>query len=64
MSDNPKHWYQSKTVIFNVVSGIVAIAGSLSTGGDIPPNVQNIFATIVTVGNVILRFVTKEPIGK
>ena len=57
-----KKWYQSKTVIFNILSGVVAIATTLASDKAIPDNVTTIFSTIVMVGNVALRFCTDRPI--
>jgi hypothetical protein len=56
-----KRWYQSRTIWFNVASGVLAlISGS---PGLIPLDPQ-ILATVVAVGNVALRTVTGQPLGK
>lgn len=59
-----KAWWKSRTIIFNVVAGIVALAGTLASDKAIPENVSQIFATIVTIGNVALRFNTSSPVSK
>lgn len=59
-----KPWYQSKTIWFNVLAGAVAVAGVLGFGQFQPDK-----ATVETIGmlvavvNIILRYVTKEPVG-
>src|SRR3990167_7665357 len=58
-----KKWYTSKTIIFNLVSGLVAIGASMQ-GQDLPPNVEKMFASLVMIGNVILRFVTNTSVEK
>lgn len=58
-----KKWWQSKTIIFNVLAGVVGIAGSLQSDKGIPPNVAQIFGTIVMIGNIALRFVTDQPLN-
>ena len=56
----PKKWYTSKTLWFNV--GVAAGAGALTafTGeSEVPLSI----ATVVgTIGNLILRLVTKQPV--
>jgi len=53
-----KNWKRSRTIIFNVISGAVIIANELS--GKIIPT--EIATGIIIVGNIILRFLTKDPI--
>jgi len=58
-----KPWWQSKTIIFNILSGIIGIVASLQADKGIPPHVAEIFGTVVTIGNVALRFMTDTAIG-
>ena len=57
-----KHWYESRTIWFNVLTAAVMIASQLT---DIFPASHHIavFTTIVTVGNVLLRLLTTQGIG-
>src|SRR3990167_1713820 len=61
--EQDKKWWKSKTIIFNLVSGLVAIGASMQ-GHDLPPNVEKMFASLVMIGNVILRFVTNTSVEK
>lgn len=49
---------KSKTFWFNLVSGVVLIVDALQ-GRVIPPEAS---ATIVAVGNIVLRLITTKPI--
>lgn len=67
MADAPvvdsKPWYQSKTIIFNIVSAIVAAAGILAAPqSGLPPIAIKIFSGLITVGNIALRFQTDSAI--
>ncbi len=59
--ENGKPWWQSKTIWFNVITGVVEIAQSLSGTGLVPPGILTV---IVNMGNVLLRLITKSPIGQ
>lgn len=60
-----KAWYKSKMILFNILSGIVGVGMALqSPEVGLNPQVVSILATVVTVGNVILRLVTNKPIGE
>lgn len=53
-----KKWYKSKTINFNaLIVAIVAVLKSLDIY--IEPE---IIVAIQTIGNIVLRFVTSEPI--
>ena len=53
-----------KTIIFNIVTAVSSIIGA-SYGLEITDEHQMAFCTtIIAVGNIILRLVTKTPIGK
>lgn len=63
-----KHWYASKTVWFNVLAGAVAVATLFGYTGDfstpeIADKVNSFLPVVAFVGNLILRFVTKKPVG-
>jgi hypothetical protein len=53
----------SKTIIFNVVTLIVTVAVALQTVEFIPSDVAKWFGVVITVGNIVLRFLTTEPIS-
>ena len=55
-----KHWLTSKTLMINAL--IPALWGIVSAFGvDVPPEVV---AGTLAIVNFIMRFVTKQPIGK
>lgn len=58
-----KKWYESKTVWFNVVALIVAVAQYFGYK-DFPPdpNIGAYALTIVTLANLILRAVTSKKV--
>lgn len=59
-----KQWYESRTIWFNVLSGVVAIATALQAPDvGLNPKVVSIFSSIVTAGNILLRMVTDKSIG-
>jgi hypothetical protein len=51
--------FKSKTVWFNVITGVLAVVNELS-GKVVPTETA---ATIIAIGNVILRFVTTKPLS-
>lgn len=58
-----KKWYQSKTVWFNVIVTAIALATELSNA-QLPVSLLKVYATVITLGNIILRvFFTEKPIG-
>lgn len=69
VSASGKPWWQSKTIIFNVIFGVLAVATVLLNhyGFDefVPSEeVVEIVGLVVAIVNVILRAVTREPIVK
>jgi len=54
-------WY-SKTFWFNVITLIVMIAGVLADPATYGPEIAKWAAFILPVGNVILRWMTSEPV--
>lgn len=60
---NEEKWFlKSKTIIFNVVTLIVAVAVALQGIDFIPPEAAKWFAPLITVGNIILRFISEGTI--
>jgi hypothetical protein len=53
-----KKWWQSKTVLFNLIGGAAAVADALAGSGVLGP--QALVA--VNVVNIALRAVTTKPI--
>ena len=62
--NNGKKWYQSKTLWFNLLALVVAIASAFGFA-DFQPSgeVQAIAGIAITVINLLLRFVTKQPVA-
>ena len=58
-----KNWYQSKTVWFNVLGFVVAIAAAFGFTGEISAELGTFVLPAVTVINLILRFVTSKGIA-
>jgi len=56
-----KKWYTSKTIWFNVISTILGIVAELSNTFPVSDH-PKLWISIVAVGNIILRFLTTEPI--
>ncbi len=59
-----KAFYESKTFWFNVLAALIAIAGIFGFG-DFQPSkdVVEIIAVVVAAINIVLRFLTKAPVG-
>lgn len=58
-----KRFYQSKTFWFNVLALVATVAGSFGYADFQPsPELANYALVVVTIINVALRFITKEPI--
>lgn len=55
-----KPWYQSKTVWFNVIGGVLVLAQYLGT---IHIGDPRIIEGIMALGNFLLRFATDTSIG-
>jgi len=59
-----KPWYESKTVWFNVLAALVAIAGYFGYGEFQPnPHVGEFIAGVASLVNIYLRFKTDKAIG-
>jgi len=60
-----KPWYTSKTLWFNALFLVSAIAAYFGFADFKPDsNVVELAGVVVSVINIVLRFVTKEPIAK
>lgn len=57
--DETKPWYTSKTLWFNLVSGIVLLVKSKYPQFVVP---DDVFAAIILLVNFVLRLVTKKGI--
>lgn len=55
-----KPWYTSKTILFNLASGIaLAVATWMGSVGELAPYA----AAVLAIGNFLLRFTTNTAIG-
>lgn len=61
-----KQWYQSKTVWFNIVTVALAALPELIDAVKViaPPRWIDLLVLVNTVGNIVLRAVTKTAITK
>ncbi len=57
-----KSFLASKTVWFNFAAVVVAAIVKSANDGEFPPAFQAYAPAVVTVGNIILRFVTHQAI--
>ena len=57
-----KSWYLSKTLWFNILALIVAIASAFGYTGELPPEWMLFVPAVIAVINMILRLVTKMEI--
>jgi hypothetical protein len=59
-----KPWYKSKTIWFNIiVAGLTALEASFSMlQPNIPVNIYGILATLLAVGNAMLRIISTTTI--
>lgn len=58
----PKKWYLSKTLWFNVLALVVAVAANFGYTGELPLEWGVFVPVIVVIINLILRLVTKQPL--
>jgi hypothetical protein len=57
-----KHWYQSKTVWINLAIALLVIISS-ELGLPIESGDQTVLVLVNAI-NIVLRFVTSQPVGK
>jgi len=58
-----KKWYASKTLWFNVLALVCAIAAGFGYTGELPAEWALFVPAIIAAINVLLRLVTKQAIG-
>ncbi len=58
-----KKLYQSKTIAFNILAFIVAVAVQFGFSPDLAPEIEQFVLPVVFLINLALRFVTKEPVS-
>jgi len=56
-----KPFWTSKTLIFNVIAGAVVVAGYFGYADFIPD--EKAMALIMAIVNMVLRFVTTQPVS-
>lgn len=60
MGSNGKKIWKSKTLWFNVLAAVVLVASEVGFGGfEADPQLM---ALVAAAANVVLRFVTREPV--
>ena len=61
----PKEWYKSKVFWFNVISLVVMVAGAFGFA-EFQPDEQwvQIGGVLISVINLILRFLTQQPLAR
>ena len=57
-----KKWYASKTFWFNILALVAAVAAQFGYSGQLPDEWAVFVPVIVTVVNMFLRLLVKEPI--
>lgn len=59
-----KPFYKSKVFWFSILSGVVAIAGLFGFANFEPSaETAQLIAIVVAIVNIVLRFLTKQPVG-
>lgn len=59
-----KKWYESKTLWFNLLALVVAVASAYGYTGELPQAWQAFVPAIVAGINILLRIVTNQPISR
>jgi cytochrome bd-type quinol oxidase subunit 1 len=61
----PKSWYASKTVWFNVLTVVFAIASAhgWTPNAELAESISVFILAVSPIVNLLLRFITKQPIG-
>ena len=57
-----KPFWRSKTFWFNVLAFVVAVAAAFGYTGELPADWQALVPAAVAIINIILRFITREPV--
>ena len=58
-----KKWYASKTLWFNALAFIVAVAAQFGYESELSADLQAFVLPVVFLINLVLRFITKEPVS-
>lgn len=58
-----KKLYQSKTIVFNVIAFIVAVAIQFGLDLELSSDFQAFVLPVVFLINLVLRYITKEPVS-
>ena len=58
-----KSWYTSKTVWFNALAFVVAVAAAFGFTGEVTADLEQYIVPVVAAINVGLRFVTNQGLG-
>ena len=58
----PKSWWQSKTIWFNILAFLVSVAAGFGYTGELPPEWAVFVPAVIALNNMILRWVTTQPI--
>jgi hypothetical protein len=62
--NDPKPWFTSRVLWANIVAGAVVLAGAFGVDFGLTPETQaELVAGIMIAVNIVLRFMTKAPIG-
>lgn len=59
-----KKWYQSKTILANILMGVAGVIGAFTTDGSLDPKTVAILTTVAGIVNIVLRMVTDTAIEK
>jgi len=61
---NSKAWFESKTVVFNLLALLVAVATAFGFADFVPDTwVETAAIAIISTVNLFLRFQTSKPVG-
>lgn len=59
-----KPWYYSKTLWFNLLAGVVSVAGLFGFNTFVPDSgTVEIIGVVVAAVNILLRFITSEKLA-
>lgn len=62
MENNPKPWYKSRTMWFNLLNVVLMIASLTEIINIIPVEWTDYWIAAVAVGNILLRMDTSKPL--
>ena len=58
-----KSIFSSKTFWFNALAFVGAVAGAFGFTGELAPDLQPFVVPAVTLINIVLRYLTKQPVA-